>query len=117
MTSAGTDISTARGRSARSGAFAVFVLLLLVAILIRARDFGNPAIHVDEEYYLLVGDRMLHGVLPYIGIWDRKPVGLFLIFAAIRLIPGDGILTYQLVATLFAAATAWMIARADWMPR
>jgi len=112
MTSAGTDISTARGRSARSGAFAVFVLLLLVAILIRARDFGNPAIHVDEEYYLLVGDRMLHGVLPYIGIWDRKPVGLFLIFAAIRLIPGDGILTYQLAATLFAAATAWMIARA-----
>ncbi|WP_298671415.1 hypothetical protein [uncultured Sphingomonas sp.] len=81
-------------------------------MLLRARDFGNPAIHVDEEYYLLVGDRMLHGTLPYLGIWDRKPVGLFLIFAAIRLIPGDGILVYQLVATLFAAVTAWVVARA-----
>ncbi|MEH3158134.1 MAG: hypothetical protein PGN08_03890 [Sphingomonas taxi] len=90
---------------------AVFALLLGWAVAIRARDFGNPIIHVDEQYYLLVGDRMLHGALPYIDLWDRKPVGLFLIFAAIRLLPGDGILAYQLVATLFAAATAWLVVR------
>lgn len=89
----------------------LFVLLLLWAIALRARDFGNPIIHVDEQYYLLVGDRMLHGALPYVDLWDRKPVGLFLIFAAIRLLPGDGIWAYQLVATLFAAATAWLVAR------
>lgn len=88
----------------------LFLLLLGFAIAVRARDFGNPIIHVDEQYYLLVGDRMLHGALPYIDIWDRKPVGLFLIFAAIRLLPGDGILAYQLMATSFAAATAWLIA-------
>ncbi|MEG3124861.1 ArnT family glycosyltransferase [Sphingomonas sp. GB1N7] len=87
----------------------IAALLLLVAILIRCRDFGNPVIHVDEQFYLLVGDRMLHGALPYIDIWDRKPVGLFLIFAGIRLLPGDGILAYQLVATLFATATAWLV--------
>ena len=74
-------------------------------------DFGNPVIHVDEQYYLLVGDRMLHGALPYVDIWDRKPLGLFLIFAAIRLLAGDGIMQYQIVATLFAAATALLIAR------
>jgi len=107
-----TGMSTARDRSTLWRALSAFGLLLLVAVLLRARDFGNPAVHVDEEYYLLVGDRMLHGVLPYVGIWDRKPIGLFLIFAAIRLIPGDGILAYQFVATLFAAATAWVIARA-----
>lgn len=90
---------------------ALFGLFLVIAIAIRARDFGNPIIHVDEQYYLLVGDRMLHGAVQYIDIWDRKPVGLFLIFAAIRLLPGDGILAYQLVATLFAAATAWLIAK------
>ena len=84
--------------------------LLVFAIVVRARDFGNPIVHVDEQYYLLVGDRMLHGALPYVDIWDRKPVGLFAIFAAIRLLPGHGILAYQLVATFFAAATAWLIA-------
>lgn len=94
----------------RSGLLA-FTLLLGWALLIRMHDFGDPVIHVDEQYYLLVGDRMLHGALPYIDLWDRKPVGLFLIFAGMRLLPGDGILAYQIVATLCAATTAWMIVR------
>ncbi|WP_332871309.1 MULTISPECIES: hypothetical protein [unclassified Sphingomonas] len=85
------------------------LLLLAIAMAIRCRDFGNPVIHVDEEYYLLVGSRMLQGALPYVDLWDRKPVGLFLIFAAIRLLPGDGVLAYQLVATGFAAATAMLV--------
>ncbi|MFT4254223.1 MAG: hypothetical protein QM608_17285 [Caulobacter sp.] len=54
---------------------------------------------------------MLHGALPYVDIWDRKPVGLFVLYAAIRLLGGDGIVQYQVVATLFAAGTAWLIAR------
>ncbi|QQV78596.1 hypothetical protein H5J25_08295 [Sphingomonas aliaeris] len=90
---------------------AIAASLVIAALLIRMRDFGNPVIHVDEQFYLLVGDRMLHGALPYVDIWDRKPVGLFLIFAAIRFLPGDGILAYQIVASLFAAATAWLVHR------
>ena len=84
--------------------------ILLIAFALRVWDFGNPVIHVDEQYYLLVGDRMLHGAIPYLDIWDRKPIGLFLLYAAIRLLPGDGILAYQIVATLFAAATALLVA-------
>ncbi|MEO7170780.1 MAG: hypothetical protein ABIY39_10435 [Sphingomonas sp.] len=90
--------------------FLVGALLLMIAMALRAHDFGNPVIHVDEQYYLLVGDRMLRGAIPYVDLWDRKPVGLFLIFAGIRLLPGDGILAYQIVATLFAAATACLVA-------
>lgn len=82
----------------------------LVALLLRAPQFGNPLFDVDEQYYLVVGDRILHGALPYVDVWDRKPIGLFLIFAAIRALGGDGVLAYQLVATLFAAATATVIA-------
>jgi 4-amino-4-deoxy-L-arabinose transferase-like glycosyltransferase len=89
----------------------VGLILLLAAFAIRCAQFGNPLIHVDENFYLLVGDRMLHGALPYVDIWDRKPVGLFLIFAAIRLLGGDGIVQYQVVATLFAAGTALVVAR------
>lgn len=87
-----------------------FAILLLLALALRGWDFGNPVIHVDEQYYLLVGDRMLDGALPYVDIWDRKPIGLFLLFAGIRWLGGDGILAYQLVATLFAAAAAWLVA-------
>jgi len=90
---------------------AVGAILLLAAFAIRGAQFGNPLIHVDENFYLLVGDRMLHGALPYVDIWDRKPIGLFVLFAAIRLLGGDGIVQYQVVATLFAAGTALIIAR------
>lgn len=86
------------------------LLLLILAVAIRCWDFGNPVIKSDEEYYLLVGDRMLHGAIPFIDIWDRKPLGLFLLFAGMRLLPGDGILAYQLVATAFAGTTAIVVA-------
>ena len=85
------------------------LLIALPIVLIRLPWFGNPAVHVDEEFYLFVGDRMLHGALPYVDIWDRKPIGLFLIYTAIRLLGGNGIVVYQLVATGFAIGTALLI--------
>ncbi len=90
---------------------AIGAALVALAILLRAWDFGNPVLHVDEQWYLLVGDRMRSGALPYLDLWDRKPLGLFAIYAAIRWLPGDGVVAYQVVATLFAGATAWLVER------
>lgn len=87
----------------------VFAVLLAFALAVRAHDFGNPVIHVDEQYYLLVGERLLSGAVPYVDLWDRKPPGLFLLFASLQLLPGDGIVAYQVVATLFAALTGWLV--------
>lgn len=87
------------------------IVLLLIALALRSPFFGNPVIHSDEQFYLLVGDRLLHGAWPFVDIFDRKPVGLFLIFAAIRSVGGDGIVMYQLAATLVAAGTAWFVVR------
>ena len=102
-------LSTARLR-ARGEAVALAILFLL-ALALRAPDFGNPIIHTDEQYYVLVGARMWHGALPYIDLWDRKPIGLFLIYAATAGLGGDGILSYQVVALVFATLTAWTIVR------
>ena len=87
------------------------VALVAVAIVTRAAAFGNPLLHVDDQYYLLVGKAINHGQLPYVDIWDRKPIGLFLIYAAIARLGGSGIEEYQLVAGLFAVATAWVVTR------
>jgi len=87
------------------------LLLVGAALLFRAPFFGNPVIEGDEQFYLLVGDRMRHGLLPYVDVWDRKPIGLFLIYAAVRLLGGEGIWQYQLMATLFAASTAIVVGR------
>lgn len=88
-----------------------FALLLGIAILTRAALFGDPLVHVDETFYNLVGERMLSGALPYVDIWDRKPIGLFLIYAGSHLLIREGPLGYQLLGTLSVALTALGIAR------
>ena len=93
----------------RRAIFAAFPIAAVVLAL-RWTWFGDPIAGLDEQFYLLAGDRLTHGALPYVEIWDRKPAGLFLLYAAIRLLPGDGILAYQLVASLCLIATGWMTA-------
>ena len=89
----------------------MIAIILGVAVSLRIWAIGDPVIHVDEQYYLLVGDHLLHGAIPFVDIWDRKPVGLFAIYAAIRLLPGDGIVAYQLVAMIVAGMTALLVAK------
>lgn len=86
---------------------AVLAVLVLGVLALRAPFLGNPMIHVDEQFYLLAGQRVVEGALPYVDLWDRKPVGLFLLYAAIRLLGGTGIVEYQLVAALCAALTSF----------
>jgi len=88
---------------------AQFAILLVVALILRGDTFGDPNLHGDEVFYSTVGIAMHHGALPYVDIWDRKPLGLFLIFYLIAFI-SEAPLAYQLVATLFAAGTASAIA-------
>jgi len=87
----------------------VLLSLLSVALFTRGWRIGDPDIHIDEQFYLLVGDRMWQGALPYVDIWDRKPILLFLIYAALRPLSPDGIAAYQIGALVFATATAFMI--------
>jgi 4-amino-4-deoxy-L-arabinose transferase-like glycosyltransferase len=86
------------------------LVLLTAAFGLRLWTFGDPNLFVDDQFYFLVGQRMHEGALPYVDIWDRKPLGLFLIYYGIAAI-STSVLAYQIVATLFAAATAWMIGR------
>jgi hypothetical protein len=79
------------------------------AFAIRAPMFGNPILDYDEQLYLVVGDGLLHGHLPYVELWDRKPIGLFLFYAGVRLLGGTGVIEYQIAATLCAALTALLI--------
>lgn len=96
-------------------------ILLVAAFLLRSAQFGNPINGLDEQFYLLVGDRMWHGALPYVDLWDRKPVGLFVLFAGIRALGGEGVIQAQIVASLFAVVTAgivtaWAKRAVGWIP-
>ena len=65
---------------------------------------------VDEQFYALVGQRLLAGDLLYVDIWDRKPPALYLLYSGLSLI-SRSFLFYHLAATLSAALGAYGIVR------
>jgi len=87
-------------------------VLALVALAARAVTFGNPVLHVDEQFYYAVADAMRHGALLFVDVWDRKPVGLFLVYLPAALLgPVLGIWAYQALALFCVVVTAEIIAR------
>lgn len=96
-----------------------WLILLAVALAARAVTFGNPILHVDEEFYFVTARAMLDGAVPFVDVWDRKPIGLFLIYApAAALGYPAGIWAYQALAFACLVATAILAAgladRAGW---
>lgn len=85
--------------------------LLLFAIAIRWQTFGNPLLHQDEDFYLFVGGRILKGDLPFVDIWDRKPIGLFLLYAFFHLFGSWRFLAYQVGALLSLWGTSLLVVR------
>lgn len=100
--------STASIGGARWRALVPILIIAAVAIASRAVWFGDPAPDSDEQIYSLIGARMLGGALPYIDLFDRKPFGLFALYAIAHAIGGPGPLAYQLLATGFIAAGGYL---------
>ena len=87
-----------------------YALILIVALVVRGAYLGDPAPDYDEQLYQFIGSRMLDGHLPYVDLWDRKPIGLFLLYAFANLFGAD-VLPYQIMALLCAAAGGAMVYR------
>lgn len=85
-----------------------FALFLALAFLLRAPWYGDPAPDFDEQIYHLIGRSMLEGAVPYVDLWDRKPIGLFAIYALGALISGGSVWGYMILATIFAAVGAYL---------
>lgn len=86
------------------------ILIVLTACFVRAITFGNPVPHVDEAFYFTTASAMLDGARLYVDIWDRKPVGLFLIYLLPALAGAKaGIYAYQALALLSVIATALLV--------
>lgn len=86
-------------------------LYIPAAFLLRLMMLGKPAFQSDEQFYLLVGQRMAQGAVPFVDIWDRKPWGLFAIYRGAYALPFDPVVSYQLLGLAFSVLTALVIER------
>jgi hypothetical protein len=88
--------------------------VLVAVIATRALWFGDPAADYDEQLYSFIGWRMTHGSLPYVDAWDRKPFGLFAIFAFAHWLLGPDAIAYQVlgcIAVFIGALFVYALAR------
>lgn len=63
----------------------------------------------DESTYILIGQGILEGHLPYTELWDVKPPLLFFTFAAIVGLVGKSIVGIRIVGSLFLSTAAFFV--------
>ncbi|MCW2413892.1 hypothetical protein M2342_000259 [Sphingobium sp. B8D3A] len=91
--------------------YLIVVILASVVLLVRWPYLGDLAPDYDEQLYHIIGQRLLLGDLPFVDLWDRKPFGLFLIFAFASLVAGGSVWGYQFLACGCALWSALLIRR------
>src|SRR4051812_5650312 len=75
--------ATSDGASAGGG---LALLILVVAIVIlRLPTLEFSSINYDESVYALIGSGLKSGLVPYVDLVDRKPIGIFLIYGLAEL--------------------------------
>ena len=109
MASIASDIEAApRAQPAWLGDALVLLAIVATALIARLPWFGFPLAGYDEQLYSLIGQAMTQGALPFVDVWDRKPVGLFALFAAAHAVGGPGPEAYQVLALLFTVVGGWL---------
>ena len=101
-----------RDHTASIGDGRQLLFLALVVLLSRLLFLNSPTVHIDEQFYLAVADKWIHhGLIPFVDIWDRKPLGTFIIYALPAALFSNGILAYQIMAIVSVIATGLVVIR------
>jgi hypothetical protein len=98
---------------ARSGCeFAIFVFICVVGLAIRFPFFFPAVINWDESTFIIVGQSVVNGFLPYEIAWDIKPPVVFWWFGAAIELFGKTIPAVRCAGFIWLALSAYLLYRA-----
>jgi 4-amino-4-deoxy-L-arabinose transferase-like glycosyltransferase len=83
------------------------VYLILITLLVRSAFFFKDIINWDESTFILMGQSIIDGNLPYTELWDLKPPGVFFIFALFITLFGKSIVSIRLGGALCVILTSF----------
>lgn len=92
----------------------LFLSFLALAIALRWGSFFTSVINHDESTYIVIADELLRGDTYLRDVIDTKPIGIFLVYAALIKFTGGSIFALRLAATFFVALAAWLLAWTSW---
>ena len=85
--------------------------MTLLTLFCRLAFFFESVIDWDESTFILIGQSILDGHLPYTQLWDLKPPFLFGFFSLIILLLGKTIAAVRFAGALVVALTAFGVNR------
>ena len=88
----------------------LLAIMLAAAFLTRCANLGDWNFEVDDQYFALVGHRMLAGDTLYVDIFDRKGPALYLLYAALAGF-GTSPIAYQLAGIFAIGLAGYGVAR------
>lgn len=88
---------------------AVGALYLAVVALLRLPTFFHSYENWDESLFLLMARSLLDGHPLYVDIWDHKPPGVFVAFAAAQALFGRSVLSIRILACLLVTASSLLL--------
>jgi hypothetical protein len=91
-------------------ALPLFLLWAVIALAYRLPAVLYTDLNWDEALYRLIGGSLVSGHAPYTEFWDRKPVGIFLITAAVQIVFGKSLLALRLTTSIVVALSAFLLA-------
>lgn len=91
--------------------YTVLLGFAIIVVLTRLPSFYEPAFR-DLATYAVTAHEMLHGQWLYAQVWDIKPPGIFLIYAAAEWLAGYGLTQLFLLSVVGAVITLLGIYRA-----
>ncbi len=94
---------------ARQRTIAAFFFLL--ALLIRFPFFFRDYIDRDESTFILLGQSLVDGHLPYIELWDLKPPLIYYFFGLLIYVFGKSFIAIRLAGTVLVALIAFLTYR------
>lgn len=87
----------------------IYLFLFLLVSIIRFPYFFDSVIDWDESTYIIMGQDLLDGNLPYINLWENKPPLAFLFYALFILLFGKSIVAVRLGGLLCVFISACII--------
>jgi 4-amino-4-deoxy-L-arabinose transferase-like glycosyltransferase len=85
--------------------------LLLFVLFVRLPGMLPSIIDWDESLYILSARALMHGQLPYVTVFDDKPVGAPVLIAAAMTVLGSSVLIVRLLGCLAVAVTTLLLLR------
>jgi hypothetical protein len=78
----------------------LFLVMALAIVLLRLPFINFNVLNDDEAAYLMVGEALRHGAIPYVDIVDRKPLGIYLIYALAGMLFQDPVIGARCLGAL-----------------